>query len=520
MNFKLLNFLVVFFILLSTSCKDEGGELPPPIDNYPTQTSWLDNVIESHPRVFFNQESFVQIKQRALNEENQLYQAKKLYADYLLGTEIVFSNELITDGSSVNHEYGMRAAEAAFVYLVTGDSKYLELTKKILTKLVNYYEFRNQHSLNIAWRSFSRINALAAFDWIYNDLTPTERNQIGGKLLHEITYMLPYSSSRPSYPNRSDFTRENRSDDITVGFYGTGVLKWYAGLVFYKTGINDALALNLLKEGYNDHMRLIEYRKKCSGDDGGTASACLEYALKAYPWAELNFAQSFKAATHMDISQQFSHMALFPNFVYWNWITGDHKEFGFGDADHWTNGFKDDYLHLHLSQILHLFGDSHPEIIPLSNWMRSKAGKKTQNEFPLTPFYLTDHNAEVAGSISEDMPTARFFEHLGIISMRSGDTKEDTYALFTADGTVTSHRHYDNNHFTIYKKGFVAMDTGTRPEPGIHLSHYYSRTVAHNCITIRMPGETMPSYWGNPAPGEVSEPVPNDGDKTIIWVLE
>jgi heparin/heparan-sulfate lyase len=63
----------------------------------------------------------------------------------------------------------------------------------------------------------------------------------------------------------------------------------------------------------------------------------------------------------------------------------------------------------------------------------------------------------------------------------------------------------------IYKKGFLALDSGTRPEPGQHLTRYYCRTVAHNCVLIHMPGEELPRYWGGPAPGEDPLPIPNDG---------
>ena len=78
---------------------------------------------------------------------------------------------------------------------------------------------------------------------------------------------------------------------------------------------------------------------------------------------------------------------------------------------------------------------------------------------------------------------------MGQTFFRSGSGDGDTYALFTAGGTLTQHRHFDANSFVIFKRGFLALDSGTRPQPGQHLSHYYSRTVAHNAILIHMPGE-------------------------------
>ena len=112
---------------------------------------------------------------------------------------------------------------------------------------------------------------------------------------------------------------------------------------------------------------------------------------------------------------------------------------------------------------------------------------------------------------------AVYFEGTGEVIMRSGTGENDTYALFVSGGKTSYHKHFDNNHFTIYKKGYRTLDTGTRPEPGWHLSHYYARTVAHNCVTIRMPNEKMPEYWGGGASTENKfEPIPNDGGQNSV----
>jgi heparin/heparan-sulfate lyase len=100
---------------------------------------------------------------------------------------------------------------------------------------------------------------------------------------------------------------------------------------------------------------------------------------------------------------------------------------------------------------------------------------------------------------------------MGQIFMRSGWGDDDTYALFTAGGACDKQRHYDENTFVIYRKGFLALDSGTRPEPGNHMFQYYCRTVAHNGILLRREGETLPTYWGRCAPGEPDLPTPNDG---------
>lgn len=499
-----IHFLLFLFLFgLSTNCQNPDEKI---YENY----SWMAGIRDDHPRVFFNKRSFKQVKKRALNEEKELFMEMKGRVDEMMGQKVEFTDPLVPDGTqNRDHMYGTRAAEAAFVYLVSEDEKYLDLSKKILVKLVGYYQLRNENGLNIQWYAFSRINALAAYDWIYNDLTEKERRDIGKPLLLAINDMVP--------SGRGSVFRKNYGD-IKTGFYGAPCLPWYAGMVFYKTGMDDSLAVALIKKGYDDHRALLKYRSDISGDDGGAASAVLGYCMGAYPWAEFNFFHTFNSATGLDISQEWPYIPNFINYIFWNWLPGD-RQFGYGDANHRDNDLPLRYLHIHLSQMIHFYGGSQPRFISLAKWMQTKVERQEQNAFPFTRFLLTHTYDEIKPEgPSENLPRAKHFENMGQLFMRSGSGPEDTYALFTAGGLLAQHRHYDNNNFVIFKKGFLTLDSGTRPQPGLHLSHYYARTVAHNCITIKMPGETMPDYWDSgPALSEDEAPVfPNDGGQNSL----
>jgi heparin/heparan-sulfate lyase len=84
---------------------------------------------------------------------------------------------------------------------------------------------------------------------------------------------------------------------------------------------------------------------------------------------------------------------------------------------------------------------------------------------------------------------------MGQVFFRSGGGVEDTYALFACGGGLAQHRHLDANHFTIYKKGFLALDSGTREGNTDNLQNYFAQTESHNCIMIKMPGEPPVPYW-------------------------
>jgi hypothetical protein len=496
-----MSYFILFLgvICFSTFTEVSSQEVDPFMDY-----SWANRIRVDHPRLFFNKNTFPAMKERALNEEKDIFEEMKIRVDLLLGQKIEFPDPLAIDGQqNSNHAYGTRAAEAAFIYLVLEDKKYLDLCKNILVNLIDYYKLRNDNNLNIQWYAYSRISALAAYDWIHNDLTEKERNEIGYSLLHAINYMIS--------PGKSDIFRRNNGG-IQSGFYGPPCLPWYAGLVFYKKRIDDDLAEKLLRKGYDDHTSLLAFRSNIAGDSGGASSATLGYSLGAYPHTEFNFFHTFNSATGLDITEKWPYVPSLINYLLWNWLPGD-KQFGYGDVAHTTNDLPLGSMHLHLSQMVHFYGRTHPELISLAKWMLPIIGKSGEGSIPVTRFLLTETHDEIKPKgPPESLRKARHFDNMGQIFMRSGSGPDDTYATFSAGGILTQHRHFDNNNFVIFKKGFLALDAGARPQPGLHLPYYFARTVAHNCITVKMPGEKMPWYWGGPSLGEEpAPPVPNDG---------
>ena len=180
----------------------------------------------------------------------------------------------------------------------------------------------------------------------------------------------------------------------------------------------------------------------------------------------------------------------------------------------------------HLLQIIHFYGDSNPDNAAFAKWMIGQVPEGNFGRIPFTPFLLTKrHDRLEPVGPADVMPFARHFENMGQVFMRSGAGPDDTYALLMAGGVLEQHKHWDNNHFAIYKKGYLALDTGSRPH-SLHTQNYYPRTIAHNCVLIFMPGEELPVYvdkgagggqrWGAPAPGEMDRPVPNDGGQVRL----
>ena len=461
-----------------------------------TDPEWVTRVRKDHPRLLFNAETWPAVKARALGPERAFYDRLKERVDRLPRVPEV-------------RDWGTQAASAALVYRMTGDAAYLELTKVLLRRSIESYHATRAALQSVNWYSTSRINAWCAFDWIFTEMTPDERAELGRSFLQHVDDEQP-GPGKPRIERLNDGGPES-------GFYSTPSLLWYAGLVTYGEGIDDTRARDFLIRGHDLYHQLLEHRSRAAGDDGGSASATLGYCMGAYPWAEFNFFHTWESATGEDMSGDWPYVAYFANYVIWNWLPGNH-EFGTGDAYHTTNDLPLGSMYSHLAETLHFYGRSQPECGALARWMMGTIPEGGYSgAWPVLPFLLTRMDAAPAAKPpSETLPPSRNFEAMGQVFMRSGSGPDDTYALFTCGGTLEMHRHYDNNNFVIYKKGFLALDTGTRPEPGQHLTHYYCRAVAHNCILINMPGEECPRYWGGPAPGEEPLPVPNDGGQNRV----
>jgi hypothetical protein len=95
-------------------------------------------------------------------------------------------------------------------------------------------------------------------------------------------------------------------------------------------------------------------------------------------------------------------------------------------------------------------------------------------------------------------PLTHYTPSLGTIFMRSdwpdgaADTDPSaTYLTFQAGDHFTYHQHFDQNSFTLFKRGDLALDSGVYSGDGLsdHDINYYVRTIAHNTLIVDNPDE-------------------------------
>lgn len=455
-----------------------------------------------HPRIFFNSDTWGEIKERAFKENKQYLDKLLEAADHMpddpecpVFKPLVIKDRNIPIPSIV--EYGRQSACCALAWRFTGETKYLEKAKKMLKVSVQAYTDATRNSIPVSWYSHTRINALCAYDWIYENLTAEERKELIVPLVEHVEMVQPeYGLNIP---------RTNKGNEKS-GFYGVPTLLWYSGLAAYGDGFCDSLATEHLRKGYEMNRKLMKFRNDNAGDDGGINSAVPSYVTGAYTYSQFNFIYTMLSSTGIDITPEYPALPLYANWLWWVWIRDSNsheylRHAGFGDSYHVVNKSNTEGLYEQLSQMLDLYGGMNPEWYGMTAAMRDFAGfRPIGNTFPILQFLVnTDHDYDKSylDRINDSKLKARHFENLGQIYMRSGFTQDATYCTFTAGGSLIQHKHYDENNFTIYKYDHLALDSGDRAlQTDFNLVYYYAQSVAHNVVLIHKPDEKLPDYWG------------------------
>jgi len=462
-----------------------ADERPMFAPGVPSFSSLVELLRRDRPRLFLNKEMWPAMRERALGPGKWAYDRMKQTADGLPPLEEITVKD-----------WGRELAPSAFVYRAMRDKDLLEKIRRMLRASLEQYRrsLAASEDAQASWQHglkypFTRISWLAALDWVWNDLAPAERQALASGMV------------------RHAHKAMERFPGVSYGgsFYRSYALHWYAGLGLLCDELDDEdtrRALHLLAGGYEDHVKMIRTRARLRQDDGSLRPR-IEYALPAYPHAEWSFFHTWRAAVRRGIPQAWHHSALIPNHAFWN-LLPDFQHFGLGQAWHnpayirpesWARAFGG-----YLAQHIFFYEDMHPQLADLSRHLWHRMDYLRAGKYGYIPIWseiwspVDEHGAP----LPENLPLARHFAGNGTVLLRSGSGTEDTYALFNPGGGVDCSPQFDATHFAIYKQGFLALDTGTR-NAFPHQTEYYSQSVAHNCVLIRMPGEEFQGMYGREA---------------------
>jgi len=116
---------------------------------------------------------------------------------------------------------------------------------------------------------------------------------------------------------------------------------------------------------------------------------------------------------------------------------------------------------------------------------------------------------------ADPLPLSRHFRNAGVVVARDRWGARTTHFQFTSTPFYsTNHLHRDANSFTLHYRGALAVDSGFYDENGrnkggyggTHWRNYFTRTIAHNAITVFDPDQKMTV---------LGEPASNDGGQVF-----
>ncbi len=470
--------------------------------------TWIAKIRKDHPRLFFHADDLPAIRKTAKQRPEQLKELlarADAYPDepqYRELTDLFTRNKdgVIKPRRPGMHarmllEYagGEEAAVCALAYLFTGEERYRAKSYKFLQIFVKALQFSADGACWIDSAGNTRINAMLAYDILYNTLTPQERKAI----------MLPLADYTRKAQKNGGFKFRRTIGSYKGGNYGEDALEYFLGITLYGDGIADKEAEAMLRRGAALFVKMMDHRDAISDGSGLLSCLTLTYAFSTYPYATHFFLYSWRAAFGEDIAGRWEQMLHYHRYVegmtFLPDSNGDRKFHGVGDIMHFTNTIRpDERMYTHIANNIHLFGKKHPakagEMYAFLATMPPALQRLTGKLYPVMTFLCTDFDpAQVKPGATTALP---YFYNagFGFLAMWSGRGEADTYAGFRFGGTQFIHQQYDDLSFVIYKHDFLALDSGSRTETAHH-HNFGCQTVAHNSLLIHMDKEPMAHFW-------------------------
>jgi hypothetical protein len=379
---------------------------------------------------------------------------------------------------------------AALAYVITGEEPYFRNALALAQNIA-----RNHQPDTYA--SPEALFSLAlAYDWLYHGLTETQRAELTQGLLRICDYLASDRIWR-----HSDFNNHFVLEKV-----------WplvYTSLALYGDVQDPRLeqCLRTAEEYVKDH--LLPAANFMAGHSGGQHEG-YSYDAWGYMRPMAFVFEAWRTATGEDLFQSCTATRYHALWSIYGRRPFDHRMEHFDDAgldQAWSDANEGDYIYLLAAR--HRDGRA--------QWLGDQLPRRYDSF--LWPLILW-RDPDLPPQPPDDLPTARLFDGLGWLLMRSSWEDDATFASFQCGPFLTGHQHLDNNAFTIHKGSLLALDSGVNAYgEGVktdYRANYYSRTIAHNSLLVFDPKEV---FRGGAWAGEASGGA-NDGGQLRLGGLE
>src|SRR5687767_7123426 len=157
-------------------------------------SSLRPELVGIHPRVYMTQADIDALKKKSLSQK-ELWQTALSRVRALT----VEPPAPPAEARRVQNEVGIGIAEAAFVYKITGDKKYLQAAKKYMDAAVSYDVWGYSYNKpNVDLAAGHLLYGMGwAYDLLYHDLTDAEREKYRNKLVKQARLLYDFFKPKP-----------------------------------------------------------------------------------------------------------------------------------------------------------------------------------------------------------------------------------------------------------------------------------------------------------------------------------
>lgn len=427
-------------------------------------------VYQGHPRLFFRDTDLPVIRERIRGDYREDWE--------IMTTHLEANGLALPPADFAKHPYTKDWAmprNIVFVAAVTGDERYVRWAKAWAAALAEAGPVGNDTHFR------GRLQCLAlAYDWLFCRLNASEKQQLENAILAHLDRAWYFAAGETNYVGG-----HSRWGNFTLA---AGLL----AVVTERPELREKL-LVLRDHWINGYFPTQGWIAQDGGYHMGWAYSA------AYLTASIHHVWS--SATNECV--YFPWQAKIP----WFWIYGRQ-----GDGTFPNTG--DAYT------VVNDLNAYHPDLLMLSAGIlkdRYAAAMRTKGPDHLADILYGDRRVKPLRADDPDHPLAlsRHFRNSGVVIARDRWDEKTTLLQFSSTPFFsTNHLHRDANAFTLHYRGGLAVDSGIYDEGGTkgggygssHWRNYFTRTIAHNAITVFDPAQNM---------SVIGEPAANDGGQVF-----
>lgn len=456
----------------------------PLIQLMKTENASLKKELEGvHPRVYLTQSEIDALKAKTKTQPE-------------LWKKAISTVRALTDEPApapaqerrVQNEVGIGIAEAAFVYKITGERKYLDAAKKYMDAAVSYevwgYTY-NKPDVDLA-AGHLLYGMGWGYDLLYNDLTPAERTKYREKLIKQARLL--YDFFKPK--NGKSYAYSQNHTFIPI----SGLAVTAYALMDESDEAKDWAATS----------RAIFDRVLATYSDDGYYYEGMEYWIFSTPWL-VHYMDAHLHATGENLYETTPGLKLAHKYVSHATLPGGEFNFDFGDiyAGNITRSREgDDYERERIDghfrtnyNILYNLANryNNGEAQGAANWLKSK-GQVNAEEFwtfiwyndsiksvPIEKqakfYYFPDHEVVYWHSSWNDDATAFAFK----CGPPEGHAANEKIKMFPDWRLSSGHAHPDAGSFIVWSNGrYLTGDSGYAGVP---------LTIHHNTLLFDGKGQ-------------------------------